>query len=510
MMNGNRWFVVLRRIVACILFTALFLSIFTFVEKMLVDEQNGQTVAAHESVPPNSVDVAFIGSSHIYDSIIPQKLMDDYGIASVNAASSQLQTWQGVYELEWLLQKQNPQLIVLDLYALGAQPRSDRYHSWGKNEPDQRYYLFLGLIARAIPWENPLKYSVMFREASLDTRVIPYLTTMNVRHSSLWDIGRDEMLRATGKSIFHTTFNYYFLDKVYPKLSEKTYPKPIPNVLLNDFERDYLLSFFRICKEKDIRLLITAIPHWPNSKWLTWVEEAYRLAEQEGVDYVDMDTILQGSGFDFQSDMADIGHTNIKGAQKVTSFLGEYIKEHYDLPDRRENDDPRYDAWKRKPYQYIAASAGKRLRDVENFDEWVDLAGSLNEDYLMIFTSGQAYEVSLSSKPVNSDLISLMKSMGLEEIEKVPNEDVSYLAIFEGARVIEEQLAYDDLDYAMMVDDHPLTIRSNGILTQIKLDNKDIACEHEGLKVILYSKVENKTIKSACLDLRGEGIAFVH
>jgi hypothetical protein len=45
----------------------------------------------------------------------------------------------------------------------------------------------------------------------------------------------------------------------------------------------------------------------------------------------------------FETDMADEGHLNPIGAEKLTTHLAKYIREHYNIPDRR--NDPAYAEW---------------------------------------------------------------------------------------------------------------------------------------------------------------------
>ena len=512
MTTGNRWLITLRRIVACILFSALFLSLLTVAEKMLMSDDAEGVVAAHEALPVGSVDVGFIGSSHIYFTVIPQRLMDDYGITSVNAASPLIPTWQNIDELEWLLQKQSPRLVVLDLFMLGRSPKVGPARPAEEETPNQRDAHFAGMVPRFLPWTNPLKYSVTLRETLLDSHMIPYLTAIGSHHTALWQIGRREMLRAAGKSLLHATFNYSFFNNLYQDFPE-LYPVPAPGVQMSEFDRDALLGFFRACKQKNIPLLILSVPHWPSGEWLALEAQAHLLAEEAGVDYLDMDTIIQECGFDFQTDMADFDHTNEKGAQKVTDYLGAYLKEHYDLPDRREDTDPRYDPWKKRPYQYHAYTAARYMHGAKELDEWAAMAESLTQDYVTIFACSQAYSASLDPESINPDLISLLELAGLESVGEFPYEDAGYLAILEGTELIEEDLVYGEMSYAAMLEDHPLTIRTQADAPekiQLKLDNQSVNCGHPGLNILLYDKLEGRVMKSTCLDLSSEGIAFVH
>ena len=76
----------IRRIVACALFAALVLCGISGVETLL-NEDNVSRVRISRLLPQNSADVVFVGSSKIMAGILPQYLMDEYGIAAANASS---------------------------------------------------------------------------------------------------------------------------------------------------------------------------------------------------------------------------------------------------------------------------------------------------------------------------------------------------------------------------------------------------------------------------------------
>ena len=63
---------------------------------------------------------------------------------------------------------------------------------------------------------------------------------------------------------------------------------------------------------------------------------------------------MDGVGFDYASDLTDTSHCNRWGAEKVTSYVGAYLKENYDLPDRR-GDAAYASAWDAAYERYASA-----------------------------------------------------------------------------------------------------------------------------------------------------------
>ena len=70
----------------------------------------------------------------------------------------------------------------------------------------------------------------------------------------------------------------------------------------------------------------------------------YAIAEEYGVPYLNLLHYLDDISFNYDTDLRDPAHCNRSGAEKITAYLGAYIKENYQIPDRRE--DPTYaPAW---------------------------------------------------------------------------------------------------------------------------------------------------------------------
>ena len=67
----------------------------------------------------------------------------------------------------------------------------------------------------------------------------------------------------------------------------------------------------------------------------------YDIAAEYGVNYINF---LHMDIVDYNTDCRDASsHLNPSGGYKVTDYIGQYITEHYDIPDQRNN--PAFDSW---------------------------------------------------------------------------------------------------------------------------------------------------------------------
>ena len=121
---------------------------------------------------------------------------------------------------------------------------------------------------------------------------------------------------------------------------------------ISGLNRLCLTRALALCEKQETQLILYTAPNaasWTQGKHLAM--EA--LAEELGIPYLD----ANGMDLDINwgSDTLDRGeHLNIRGARKVTAWLGEYLQT-LGLPDKRE--DAAYAAWQ---------------KDLDDFQEMVD------------------------------------------------------------------------------------------------------------------------------------------
>ena len=93
--------------------------------------------------------------------------------------------------------------------------------------------------------------------------------------------------------------------------------------------------------------------------------------EEKGYPVLDFNAHAEEMGLDFATDFYDYGsHVNALGERKCTEFLGRYLDEHYDLPDRRGQKG--YESWDDAFALYEdqqAKAEASCLADIEN-ENW--------------------------------------------------------------------------------------------------------------------------------------------
>lgn len=105
----------------------------------------------------------------------------------------------------------------------------------------------------------------------------------------------------------------------------------------------YLSKIIELCKQNNCTLILLKIPDiqdWNDDKHNTI--KAY--AEVNNLAFIDLNYDNTNFSIDWSTDSSDSGyHLNIHGAQKVSKYLADYLKENFELESHK--DDPNYSSW---------------------------------------------------------------------------------------------------------------------------------------------------------------------
>ncbi len=312
----------MKRSIKIILRIALFLVLFCFVF-YLVDTtlqfkyDDGITpMEDFYSYPEDSIDVIMLGSSHLGVNVDTTILANQYGIASYKLWGATQPIWNAYYNLVEALKTQHPKVVVLE--ALGLAHDTEYYGSanavkntfglrWSRNKVD----------AIQASFEPDEMMDALFplaqyhsRYAELETKDFSYY---------FWDDPHSE----------HNTQNW---DAVCPMEEPSTSQKTLP---LGDKQLKYLKKIIYLCEKNDIPLVVFTAPYTIPDEERARLNTANELLTEENIDQLDCLTNYKDYGIDFSTDFGDTaGHLNSAGCAKLSSVLGEYLRSHYDLPDR--------------------------------------------------------------------------------------------------------------------------------------------------------------------------------
>lgn len=460
---------ILLKIEIFVLIFAVILGSVTFV--MNEKTNNPPTISTFYKEPNNSLDVVFLGSSHMLHAAYPMQLYNDFGIASHNY-SQYGQPFYLTYEsFKEILKYQKPKIAVIDIMTI----------SW-LFEPN--WQSALHNIIDAIPFSLSKFFFINnFFYDSIDSK-----NNVNLFNSyfpiylyhSKWNILQKKDFSLIKNYSKGVTWGYNNFSGNKPNILS------ISNRLtLNDEMRENLDKIIKVAKKENISLIFTVIPYDKSymniEKAQKYYNEVYWLTKSEkNIEYLNYFHNLDEINFNFTYDLIDDDHLNYYGAQKITAHLGKYIKEHYDIPDRRL--DPAYAKWNDDYKLYVQDTFAQELNATKNSEKYLELLTSKKEatDNTCIFV------VKTSEKNINSKHFN---SLGINVNTN------NCITIIDEGKVVYNRVASDvPLQHEYKLGRIPIKLVSDvkGKTSSIKIDGIEQIKNKSGITVVIYDKLLKK------------------
>jgi len=274
-------------------------------------------------------DVLFLGDSQVRAGILPMELYHSYGIASYNLASSNCRLSMSYWKLMNALDYVMPKLVVL---SVTDAERPELTHDRGErlHEAFDAFPLTI-TKARAI-WEltdqdGVDRSGVSFRD--IRTELFFPLRKYHSRWSSLES--------ADLHPAYNTQKGAVPLVHVSDPIPDSALAAPGEYLPEEGFGYVYLRRIIEECQSRDIPILLYQPPYPIQPEIHKGTHTCARIAAEYDVpmlDFPGMNRVV-----DYYTDCGDPGsHLNFSGAYKLTDYLGRYLSDHYDLPDRRNDE----------------------------------------------------------------------------------------------------------------------------------------------------------------------------
>lgn len=424
--------VYIKRILAILLVIALFLG-GTHVLNRVLHTYTSDWYHP-ELYPKNSVDVAFVGSSHVYDSIIPQLLMDEYGIAAANLVSAGLLGTNTIELVEMILHHQRPQVMILDLFGfLAPYHYEEDMRGDAREHKEAVHYITRQRHVATVPFWGLEKYPWIIKGAMEDPNILSYSSLIYLQHENVltndWRNLTGKMLRENQMDFGHE-FNFeknYRLGVDYP-------PEELEAAHLYEPYWDHLEAIIALAEKEELEIIFTFFPYKTNNAERKLMEEIEDFMNERGAHFVSMTEILDGALLDEYEDYLNRGHTNYYGATKLTWFWGDYLYMNYDLPDRSEDDDPRYDQWKARPYSYLGDEAVGILPMEGDYETYIENVSQANDKYITVVTINGCEEFA----DVESSTSPLVEYLGVDP-ELLGKENTATVVVLKGNEILHQQ-----------------------------------------------------------------------
>ena len=288
--------------------------------KYMSDVVEGNLIADYYNTGMDH-DVVFVGDCECYENFSPVVLWQEHGISSTIRGSAQQLIWQSHYLLEDTLRYEKPDVVVFNVLSMKYNtPQNEAYNRmsiegmrWSKSKIDC------------------IKAS-MTEEESFLSYVFPIL-----RYHSRWsELTADDFKYYFGAK--PNFFSGYYLRADIKAAEDVPEGRPLTDYDFGDTCWEYLDKMRTLCEENGIQLLLVKAPSLYPYWYDEWNAQIVEYADKYNLPYINFldEDIMSETGIDYQSDTYDGGlHMNLYGAEKLSSWLGNYLTQKYALSDRR-------------------------------------------------------------------------------------------------------------------------------------------------------------------------------
>ena len=462
-----------KRFFSVIIFLLVVVGLYHAANVMLFEKQHFGTAKniAHEE--PETIDVFFIGASHIFYGVNPMEIWNRSGIAGYNLTTHQQPLWSSKLLLQHALKHQHPKLIILDVLMATNFARPILGTDQGTN--------MTHLALDPVPLSPQKIKGVLETDAIMEKGEILFPIIMS--HSRLQQglLSYDDLHFFSGdrshpmKGYNYTEFSLPFERPEVPDV-ESTFELP------GEMEA-VLIDFIEFCQKEKLPLLLIKTPLFGNEELYKQINYIGKVAEKYGVPFVDFNHLYDEIGMDFSADLADSGHLNVHGAEKVSAYLTDYLKTNYDLPDHR--GDPAYGSWEAASRHFDALV---HLKESETITD--HLAAASDTNLLTVVLSGGAMAEPLS---LPDDVRMAAKAAGLLQFPETIG-DGTYYAVIKGGKLIAEKTGRSGIqDYEFMIKDtrfllHVSSREPDGgsYMTALHIGNGGVFSYEPGMLVVTY------------------------
>lgn len=408
------------------------------------------------------VDVLFLGSSHCYCSINNSVLWEEHGISSFSMAISGQDLASSYYCLVEALKTQSPKVVCLELYGV-------TFHGYGAESNMYRNTLSLKLSKNAVDAAN----SIAGERAGELLLKWPIIHT---RYAELKE--QDFATKRPAYLGYHAEFNTQGVDPLCTYFGDEM-------IEIAAEEEEWLRKIITLTEENEIELVLFAAPIVSSEEDQKMLNYVAAIGEEYGIPLINMPRMQEELQMNPGSDYIDWAHTNYYGAGKASRYMGKYLKDNYELTDRR--GDERYDIW----YE----DAKIRKHEYQNYmfaitydiSEYLgQLAGA--EDYTVIITTdGEFYSDAVEI----GDYLSVL---GLEDFY----EGTGAWVIDNGEVVVNS--TEDNFFEHLELNGSDLVVSRTDCESNIVIDKQAYNKVQNGINVVIYDNLLEQVVDAVGFD----------
>lgn len=443
----------------------------------------------------DTIDVVFLGTSHMNSGIIPMELYREYGLKSYNLATSAQPLEASYYLLREVVKTQEPRLCVIDASGL-----------WIEEPPE---YAWRYVIDNIRSDYSKVQLADLYYRDSCDcvaTQAFPLFyyhgRWKNLEYQDFMEFSRNKHFFTKGnlivssQRIMGASVDVDSMNEEERQLEENrqyVFPELEPERI------EYLLKIVELCKRHKMEILVTKIPviysvTGYSSAWTRRKSDATKnLCANNSIAYYDL---LYDSeiNLDWTTDTVDGGmHLNYLGGKKVTEYMGEYILDRYGIEGDNGN------LWGEDLMLYNEMKDVIELQMDREFKSYIArLQNGESDDKIVLIATADICNTGLDETELK-----MLFDLGLNT-DFMSEQNKAYVAVIKKGKVIYEVSADDVVKFDWDLDDVKCTLSSagpeNGANASIQIGGEEYAVGGRGFNIVVYDCTKNIVLDSKCFD----------
>ena len=248
----------------------------------------------------NTIDVVFLGDSLVYSSVSPMDIWNEYGIASFDCANPAQIIPDSYEDYEAAIKSQHPKMAFVEASMLFRDPKNQPF----KDKIAHEFKKFIPIVRQHNNWKK-------------------YIT----------DGTKDKWIN------YNKGFKYIASTEPSSNWNYMVYSDEYEDIPENNIKT--LKKFIDLSNKNNIKFILISFPSqkdW-NYKRHNSIE---KITRENNIELLDLN--IADLGIDWTQDTRDNGkHINYRGSKKVSTYVGNYIKNTNLVKDHR--NDSNYESW---------------------------------------------------------------------------------------------------------------------------------------------------------------------
>jgi len=368
----------IKRTIQAIIFCIVFAVLFHYTYKVLSwKDTSGSYYSSMHSfyeLEEDLVDVLFLGSSHCYCSVNNSLLWDEYGISSFSLSISGQDLASTYHCMVEGLKTQSPEVVMIEMY--GA--------------------VFDGYAVEGNLYRNTIQYK--FSENAYqavdalvkDGQEGEYLLKWPIVHTRYAELEKGDFQKLPTYIGYQSGFHTQAQAQIVPYEGD-------PAETMGENREYWLGRIIDYAEEQGINICFFVAPYPAPDYEQMFYKRAEVVAAEHSMPFINMIDLHEELELDRMTDFTDWMHTNRYGADKVTRYLGEYLKSNYQLENHYGDD--RYRLWDEDLEARQHEMINQQLRTTGDVKEYLKGIGELDGYTVVVAASGEYLWDGINLKP---------------------------------------------------------------------------------------------------------------